>query len=81
MKIYAFHEGCKYEGGGTVSLHRSYDGALKAAYKAAKEKSDSMIAYSKESGYDYIDWSLKEIKNGFEVASDIYIVCEMVVEE
>lgn len=82
MKVYLYHQGCMYEGGSTESAHKSYESAYKAAKEAASNKSKTMIDFMKEQNDDsYIDYSLIEIEDGFQVASDVYIVIEMEIED
>lgn len=36
-KVYQIHTGCKYEGGGTVSIHRTLEGARKKVQEIIEE--------------------------------------------
>jgi hypothetical protein len=72
-----------YEGGGTSSVHKTKEGALKAAYETALETSIRMTEYANSpDGFGNAeDWKLEEVENGYNVASDEYVVYEMEILE
>lgn len=87
MKIYNYHRGCIYEGGGTESIHRTYEGAINKARKEAEEYSKHSLEINKiylendDFGFTEKDFEVLEVENGFQVLYTIFKVYERELEE
>ena len=79
--VWLYHKGCKHEGGSTISVHASRETAMVRAHNDAATDCQQWAGYLNSIGEDLSKCTVQEIEDGFEVGTDIYVVCEYEVKE